>query len=166
LRRRARGHGRRGGRVGPRRQPRRRRPPAGAGDARRGRGGLRAEVRELPRAARRGDGRRGRGLPEADRPGAARGVPVRAGSRAREDGGQLLAVRHHGVRLHPAGDAAHRAGVAQRGRGLRAHRLPARRERDHPEGRGRRCDVAAQGAHARARPVRAGRSGGRPHVPL
>ena len=44
-------------------------------------------------------------------PGSRGRLPLRRGPALADHGGQLLAVRHHAVRLHPAGDAAGGAGT-------------------------------------------------------
>jgi hypothetical protein len=64
---------------------------------------------------------------------------------------KLLALRHHGFRLHTSRDALPGAGIAQRRRLLRAHGVHPELERNSAAGRQARQGDAAKGEDAQSR---------------
>ncbi len=117
-------HGGLAGGLEHRRRAGRPRPAARLGQRRARRPGVCAEMRDVSwregrRRRRRRAGRRHRHA---------------RGQKAEEDGGQLLALRDHAVRLHPPRDAVQRAGLAERRRRLCRQRVPAQPQR-HRAGR-------------------------------
>ena len=130
--------------LGPDHRTGRRRAAGGKRDRGRGPGPLRSPVRRLPRA----DGAGGSGRPPRRRAG------IAGRRRGAEDGGQLLAGRHHPVGLRQPRHAVQPARLARARRGLRGGRLRAVPQRPRRRGRPHRRRHPAAGRDAQPRRLR------------